>query len=270
MSVSFGPFAMGMLQFIFVLAVVVTMLMAWLVSKKYKVAISDSVFHVLAVGILVARISFIVRYFELYAEAPWQIINIRDGGFDLWAGVVGSILMAVWEISRNRKIWQPLTIACVSGAIAYTAMNGYYQHKYGGELFVPNVQVQTLDDRTAYLNREYLGQPMVVNLWATWCPPCVREMPLLEDAQAKWPDVAIVTVNQGDTKQQVLDFVAEQNLNLTDMLLDHNNRLSNEIGSFALPTTLFFNAEGMLIDTHVGEFSPARLQQAIELISSDE
>lgn len=269
MSVSFGPFAMGMLQFIFILAVVITMLVAWLVSKRYKISVGDSVFHVLAVGILVARVSFVVRYFEIYAEAPWQIINIRDGGFDLWAGVLGGILMAAWEISRNRKIWQPLAIACVSGVIAYAAMSGYHEYRYGGELFVPNVQVQTLDDRSVYLNREYLGKPMVVNLWATWCPPCVREMPLLQDAQEKWPDVAIVTVSQGDSKQQVLDFVAEQGLNLDDMLLDHTNRLSNEIGSFALPTTLFFNAEGMLIDTHVGEFSPARLQQAIERIRAE-
>lgn len=269
MSVSFGPFAMGMLQFIFILAVVITMLAAWVASKGYKVAVGDSVFHVLAVGIIVARLSFVVRYFEVYAEAPWQILNIRDGGFDLWAGVAGGLLMAIWEISRNRKIWQPLTIACVSGVIAYSAMSGYHEYRYGGELFVPNIQVQTLDDRTVYLNREYLGKPMVVNLWATWCPPCVREMPLLEDAQAKWSDVAIITVSQGDSKQQVLDFVAQQGLNLNDMLLDHNNRLSNEIGSFALPTTLFFNADGMLIDTHVGEFSAARLQQAIERIQAE-
>lgn len=266
MSVSFGPFAMGMPQFMFILAVVITMFVAWLVGKRYKLSISDAVFHVLAVGIIVARISFVIRYFELYAEAPWQIINIRDGGFDLWAGVIGGLLMATWEISRNRKVWQPLAIACLTGVVAYSAMQGFYQHRYGGELFVPRIQAQTLDERSVYLDREYRGKPMVVNLWATWCPPCVREMPLLEDAQAKWPDVAIVTVNQGDSKDMVLNFVAEQGLNLNDMLLDTNSRLSNEIGSFALPTTLFFNADGMLIDTHVGEFSSARLQQAIERI----
>lgn len=269
MSVTLGPFAIGMMPFIFIVAVLITMIAAWLVGKRYKLQISDSVFHVLAVGLIVARTSFIIRYFELYAEAPWQVINIRDGGFDLWAGVIGGLLMAIWEISRNRKIWQPLTIACLSGVIAYSAMSGYHEYRYGGELFVPNIQLTTLDDRNIHLNREFLGKPMVVNLWATWCPPCVREMPLLEDAQAKWPDVAIVTVSQGDSKQQVLDFVAEQGLNLNDMLLDHNNRLSNEIGSFALPTTLFFNADGMLIDTHVGEFSAARLQQAIDRIRSE-
>ena len=51
-----------------------------------------------------------------------------------------------------------------------------------------------------------------------------------------------------------------------DMLMDYNSTLSNEINSFALPTTLFFNRDGMLIDSHVGEFSAARLQQAVDKI----
>ena len=269
MSISVGPFAMGMAQFMFLLAVVITLVVAWLAGKRFKVLTSDAAFHVLAVGILVARISFVVRYFELYAAAPWQIINIRDGGFDLWAGVIAGALMALWEISRNRQVWRPLLITLGVGVVSYSGMNFYYQQQYGGELFVPSVQVQTLENRTVYLDREFRGQPMVVNLWATWCPPCVREMPLLEDAQAKWPDVAIVTVNQGDHRQLVLDFIDDQGLQLNDMLLDTNSRLSNEIGSFALPTTLFFDANGRLVDTHVGEFSAARLQQAIQRIRSD-
>lgn len=266
MSITIGPFAFATTHLIFILAAVSALLVAWLLARRTELRVSDSVFNILAVGLIVARASFIIRYFDLYADAPWQMLNVRDGGFDLWAGVIGGALVAVWEIFRRRPLWKPVLIACGTGVIAYTAMTGFYDYKYGDELWVPEVRVATLDDRQVWLNREYLGQPLVVNLWATWCPPCVREMPLLEDAQQKWPDVAFVTVNQGDDKEMVLQFIAEQGLNLSDMLMDYNSTLSNEINSFALPTTLFFNRDGMLIDSHVGEFSAARLQQAVDKI----
>lgn len=266
MSITFGPFAFATTHLIFIVAAILAFAVAWLVSRRSNQRVADSVFNVLAVGLIVARASFVVRYFELYAEAPWQILNVRDGGFDLWAGVIGGVLMAVWEVIRRRSILQPLAIACVSGVLAWGAMTTWHDFKYGDELWVPEVRLATLDDRQVWLNREYRGKPLVVNLWATWCPPCVREMPLLEDAQQKWPDVAFVTVNQGDDLDLVLEFIQQQGLNLDDMLMDYNSILSNEINSFALPTTLFFNADGMLIDSHVGEFSAARLQQAVDQI----
>ena len=54
-----------------------------------------------------------------------KMLNVRDGGFDLWAGVIGGALMAVWEIFRRRPLWKPVLIACGTGVIAYTAMTGF-------------------------------------------------------------------------------------------------------------------------------------------------
>ncbi|WP_194755463.1 TlpA disulfide reductase family protein [Aliidiomarina indica] len=266
MSVTLGPFAFATVHLIFFLALMLAFGLAWLLGRKYHVNATDSVFRILAVGLLVARMSFVIRYFSDYASSPWQILNVRDGGFDLWAGVIAGVALAVFEIFKRRDLLKPVAISCLVGAIAWTSMHGIYNHKYGHELFIPDVRVSTLDDRPVFLHRAFRGQPVVMNLWATWCPPCVREMPLLEEAQSRYPDVAIVTVNQGEDAQLVREFMVQQGLFIEHTLLDPNSELGVRIQSFALPTTLFFDANGMLIDTHVGEFSAARLSQAIRSI----
>lgn len=269
MSYTIGPFAFATVHLIFFAALLVIFGLAWILGRIKAIRVTDAVFNVVAAGLLIARASFVIRYFEMYAAAPWQILNVRDGGFDLWAGVIAGALVAGYEIFKNRPLAKPLLISCVVGAITWGSLNGLYQHKYGQELFIPEVRVTTLDDHPVFLHRAYRGQPVVMNLWATWCPPCVREMPLLEDAQTRYPGVAIVIVNQGESATLVREFMEEQGLEIDQNLLDRNNDLGNTIGSFALPTTLFFDKHGMLIDTHVGEFSAARLHQAIQAITRE-
>src|SRR3546814_7473677 len=64
------------------------------------------------------------------------------------------------------------------------------------------------------------GEPMVVNLWATWCPPCRREMPVLAKAQEERGDVTFVFVNQGESESEIRDYLRESHLQLSNVLLD--------------------------------------------------
>ena len=103
------------------------------------------------------------------------------------------------------------------------------------------------------------GQPMVVNLWATWCPPCRREMPTLQQAQQDNPAVTFVFANQGEAAETITAYLQQQPLQLDNVLVDSFSALSEAVGSRGLPTTLFFDAEGRLLDSHVGELSAASL-----------
>ena len=103
----------------------------------------------------------------------------------------------------------------------------------------------------------------MLNLWATWCPPCRREMPAFEQAQAAFPNVAFVMVNQGENAQQAQAFLAREGLTLTDVLLDSSSRTMQEMGTRGLPTTLFFDVQGQLVASHVGELTIASLKDAI-------
>ena len=110
----------------------------------------------------------------------------------------------------------------------------------------------------------YKGGPLVINLWATWCPPCRREMPVLQNAQHQHENVTFLFVNQGESMQSVSTFLETQGLNLSNVLFDSGGQLGQKVGSMALPTTLFYNADGRLLASHLGELSEASLARALE------
>src|SRR3546814_7968448 len=69
-------------------------------------------------------------------------------------------------------------------------------------------------------------------------------MPVFEQAQTEFPDVAFVLVNQGESAQQAQDYLDSEGLNLTDVLLDPASEAMRTMRSRGLPTTLFFDAQG--------------------------
>ncbi|RZA30487.1 MAG: TlpA family protein disulfide reductase [Proteobacteria bacterium] len=76
---------------------------------------------------------------------------------------------------------------------------------------------------------QFESRPTMVNLWATWCPPCVREISVLHAAQIGNPDVHFVFINQGESSERVGHWLAARNLPLRDVFL---NRKSQALKAF--------------------------------------
>ncbi|MNP56107.1 hypothetical protein D3C76_1508050 [compost metagenome] len=87
---------------------------------------------------------------------------------------------------------------------------------------------------------------------------------MLESAQQQRPDLIFLFVNQAESMQSVSTFLATQGLSLSNVLFDRGGRLGQAVGSMALPTTLFYSAEGRLLGSHLGELSEASLARALE------
>ena len=81
--------------------------------------------------------------------------------------------------------------------------------------------------------RSLAGRPLVVNLWATWCPPCRREMPAMQAAQEANPDIGFVFVNQGESSVIVRRFLATQQLRLQNVVIDPSGQLAARTGAAA-------------------------------------
>ena len=113
---------------------------------------------------------------------------------------------------------------------------------------------------------QFEGKPTVINLWATWCPPCVREMPVLHEAQAAKPEVNFVFINQGESAQRIGSWLAARNLPLRNVLLDTKGQALSAFNQRGLPTTLFFDAKGRLVGTRTGELSAASLAEKLKSI----
>ena len=111
------------------------------------------------------------------------------------------------------------------------------------------------------------GKPIVVNLWASWCPPCRREMPLLAKIAASRDDVAFLFVNQGEGTQAIRSYLASQDLTLDHVLLDASMLLPRHYRTLGLPTTLFLRADGTLAAIHTGEISPEALDANVRKLA---
>jgi thiol-disulfide isomerase/thioredoxin len=125
--------------------------------------------------------------------------------------------------------------------------------------------VKNVDGAPAALSA-FQGKPTVINLWASWCPPCRREMPAFAAAQAANPDVNFVFLNQAEAPGDVTQFLNEHAPGLQNVLIDPAGEASRKFSNRGLPATLFLDAQGRLVDLRVGELSTASLAQRLESI----
>ncbi|MBR7959634.1 TlpA family protein disulfide reductase [Burkholderia sp. AU19243] len=261
---SLGPFSIR------VIAVAVAALLAWLVARfiqrkppndQPKTA-SSLILDVLLLGLIAARASYVVQWWRDYASAPRSIIAFGDGGFDWRIGIVAALMFAAWRLRRLPALRKPVAAGIVAGLAAWGIAQGTLATLQRNALPFTAMQLETLD-ATPVLPQRFAGKPVVVNLWATWCAPCRREMPILEQAQRDRPDLAVLMLNQGENAQTVRAFLERQGLQFDNVLLDPSLRAMHAYGSRGLPTTLFFNAKGELVESHMGELSAARLRDTL-------
>ncbi len=264
-GISIGPlgFSLGTLLFL-VAATVALTAGAWL-GRRRELPVNDVLFNLLLVGLIAARIAFVLRYADTF-DSPLAMIDIRDRGFDPLGGLAGAAMLLAWMAWRDRRRLAPVLMAGASGLFVWAAAVGIAWMTAADVESLPEASAMNLAGETvslAALGPEQ-GRPLVINVWATWCPPCRREMPVFERAQQQHSDIAIVLLNQGEDDASVRSFLHSQDLELDHVLLDRDNRFSPLAGVRVLPTTLFYDASGRLRRQHVGELSAATLSRHIE------
>ena len=261
LTLNVGPLALGVTHVLLFGSLLVATLVGWLTGRRQGCNPERQLFRSLLVGLLVARLAFVLVYAEFYRDAPWRVVDIRDGGFIAWPGVLAGLTLGAWYCWRQMHLRRPLGVAMGVG-LALWLVGNLMLHALEQGTRLPDLQVWDLQGNPVNL-RDYAGQPLVVNLWATWCPPCRREMPVLMQAQQSESAITFLFVNQGESAVLVSEFLAAQQLSLDHLLLDEQVKLGQLVGSRALPTTLFYDAEGRQIGSHLGELSHASLERAL-------
>jgi cytochrome c biogenesis protein CcmG, thiol:disulfide interchange protein DsbE len=120
---------------------------------------------------------------------------------------------------------------------------------------------------------ELAGQPVLVNLWASWCPPCRAEMPTMQRVYEEYQDQGFVILAVNATNQDSLNAASNfvESLGLTfPILLDPSGEVSAAYEVRALPTSFFIDREGIIREVVVGgPMSEAllriRVQQILEM-----
>lgn len=214
--------------------------------------------------LLAARAGFVHRYRALYLAEPLRILDLRDGGFMPAAGFAAALIGAAW-IAWRRAGGQRALLAALAAGLAVWSAGSTAIRLWPSQQGLPEMALARLDGGTMQL-RAKPGKSVVLNLWASWCPPCRREMPVLARAQADHPEIEFLFANQGESAESVNAYLSSQGLVLRNVLLDSTTVLARHSHSPGLPTTLFFNARDELVDRRVGELSPATLAQRIDML----
>ncbi|QDP20533.1 TlpA family protein disulfide reductase [Sphingomonas xanthus] len=104
---------------------------------------------------------------------------------------------------------------------------------------------------------KFRGTPLLVNLWASWCAPCIKELPTLqqlESAHAGDGRLAVIAVSQDMAPQGSVDaFLAERDLGRFAAYHDPEMGLSSALGTQILPTTILYDAGGKEVWRYVGD-----------------
>lgn len=111
---------------------------------------------------------------------------------------------------------------------------------------------------------DYRGQTIVLNFWASWCPPCREEAPVLESVwrQYQAEDVIFVGVDIWDTEQDARAYIREFNITFPNVI-DNRGKVAVEYGLTGVPETYFITPEGMISRKVIGAISQAVLEESI-------
>lgn len=114
---------------------------------------------------------------------------------------------------------------------------------------------------------EYAGQPLVINFWASYCPPCKAEMPLLDRSVDGQSSARLVLVNEGESARSTQSFLDSIGIHRT-ALLDSDLTVGHSYGIFMLPMTIFVRADGTIDRRQVGQVDAGVLQTELSNLTS--
>lgn len=118
---------------------------------------------------------------------------------------------------------------------------------------------------------DYIGTPVVLNFWASWCPPCKSEMPSFNEMSKKYSKdkVAILMINLTDGQRETMSiakqFIKDNNYNMK-VLFDNKMSAANSYNISAIPRTIFIDKDGYIVKDDSGAITKEELESQIKLL----
>lgn len=235
-------------------------------------------------GLLGARLGFVFANWSAYWRAPWTILYVWQGGFMPLAGFLVGAAFISWRLwQRQPQRWGRYLQALIGGfGVAALLLGLIYASTrldLGSSLVrsgdpMPDFTLSDLNGKPAGFS-SLEGQVVVLNFWATWCPPCRREMPLLDAVQKEYgpKNVTIVGIDLEESPEVVRAYIESVGVQYPIWLddpagnvPDRTRDVYTKIGGVGLPTTVFIGRNGIIQSSQVGELSRGVLQSRIEFL----
>lgn len=107
------------------------------------------------------------------------------------------------------------------------------------------------------------GRRMLINFWATWCPPCRAEMPKLLQAAQDYPDLVLLAVNVSEAPEAVSRFAEQFRMNVA-VVLDPQGAISDRYNVRGLPTSVFLDARGLIQEVRPGAINRKVIDEILQ------
>lgn len=162
----------------------------------------------------------------------------------------------------DRAHWQVLAFATCFGVLGYAASSWWFDEASGMRGTAAPAWV--LKDLSGNEHRlaQYRGRPVLLNFWATWCPPCVRELPML-DALHREKKLVVLAIAEDD-RAAVNAFLASRSFSMPMIASSPRDGLSDQLGNPGVyPYSVLLNAEGRVAHVRRGELSRSEILELL-------
>lgn len=117
---------------------------------------------------------------------------------------------------------------------------------------------------------KYVGSPMIINFWTTWCPYCANELADLNKLQTEFSDkIIVIAINRKEAKSEIQSFIKEKNINNNIVfLLDSKDSVYQSINSSAMSETIFVDKKGNIRQRKAGKIDFNEMRDRVSQLLS--
>jgi len=234
-------------------------------------------------GLVGARLGFVALNWSAYATRPWAALYVWQPGYLYSAGLLVGAGYVIWQLTKSSieqrgAFFRVLMGAYLAAGIVFTTATlslGLLKQPGipGTGDTAPDFKLKDLSAETVQLS-DLAGRAVVLNFWATWCPPCRREMSLLDELQKSYDEkgLSVIGLNLSESPDMVKSYVNSVGVSYPIWVdapsgkqgFDSTRKIFSSYGAVGLPTTLFIDREGVIQRIYVGELSRGFLQNQAE------
>lgn len=258
-AVAIGPLMLAGDRLAAIMGIATFMVVSAILSSRIDPRIRRWSNRALIAGLIAARVGHVIEHLDNFLAEPWRILAVWQGGFSWLWGLVAVLAVTAVHV-RTLRMGVATGVALAVSLFVWTAIGQLTAASTGTP--APTQAMEQLNGQQMALT-DSGGKVAVVNIWATWCPPCRREMPLLAEIAAARKDVSFLFVNQGEGPETIKAYLASGHLTLDHVLLDQAMLIPRHYGTPGIPVTLFIRADGTLMTAHMGEISREALTETI-------
>lgn len=262
-AITIGPLVLAPDRFAAILAVGVFLQIATLLARRVDPRLDAWAGLAALCGLVAARTGHVLLHWSDFADEHWRILALWQGGFDIQSGLAAVALVTAASTRSIRFAAGAAVALAVAGLVGMVTLE-LTRATYGQA--APVTRMAALDGGFRSI-RDFDNRPVVVNLWATCCSPCRRELPMMARMAAERRDVVFLFINQGESAGTVKAYLSTAGIELQHVLLDAAMAVSRHYAAQGLPVTLCLRKDGTLAALHRGEVSREALAAGIDGIT---